>query len=97
MQFEGTPTITLTLPLHILHQMIELQVARAAIRQHLLMPIIQVSNGTTTPDSNTNKKKARKSHFGGQRFGEMECWALQAQNQTFYVNIRPCDITGFVW
>jgi DNA-directed RNA polymerase subunit beta-beta' len=39
-----------------------------------------------------------KSHFGGQRFGEMECWALQAYGASYtlqeMLTVKSDDVAG---
>ena len=46
----------------------------------------------------TQQPLGGKSHFGGQRFGEMECWALQAHGATFalqeMLTIKSDDVMG---
>ena len=41
-----------------------------------------------------------KSHFGGQRFGEMECWALQAYGAAYslqeMLTVKSDDVSGRV-
>jgi DNA-directed RNA polymerase subunit beta len=48
----------------------------------------------------TQQPLGGKSHFGGQRFGEMECWALQAHGATFalqeMLTIKSDDVVGRV-
>ncbi|KYH12675.1 DNA-directed RNA polymerase subunit beta [Neorickettsia sp. 179522] len=48
----------------------------------------------------TQQPLGGKSHFGGQRFGEMECWALQAYGATFalqeMLTIKSDDVVGRV-
>ena len=46
----------------------------------------------------TQQPLGGKSHFGGQRFGEMECWALQAYGAAFtlqeVLTVKSDDVTG---
>lgn len=46
----------------------------------------------------TQQPLGGKSHFGGQRFGEMECWALQAYGAAYTlqekITFKADDITG---
>ncbi len=46
----------------------------------------------------TQQPLGGKSHFGGQRFGEMECWALQAYGASFtlqeMLTVKSDDVTG---
>ena len=46
----------------------------------------------------TQQPLGGKSHFGGQRFGEMECWALQAYGAAYtlqeMLTVKSDDITG---
>ncbi len=46
----------------------------------------------------TQQPLGGKSHFGGQRFGEMECWALQAYGAAYtlqeMLTIKSDDVTG---
>ena len=46
----------------------------------------------------TQQPLGGKSHFGGQRFGEMECWALQAYGAAYslqeILTIKSDDISG---
>lgn len=48
----------------------------------------------------TQQPLAGKSHFGGQRFGEMECWALQAYGAAYILQemltVKSDDIDGRV-
>ncbi|AHX11576.1 DNA-directed RNA polymerase, beta subunit [Neorickettsia helminthoeca str. Oregon] len=48
----------------------------------------------------TQQPLGGKSHFGGQRFGEMECWALQSYGATFalqeMLTIKSDDVVGRV-
>ena len=48
----------------------------------------------------TQQPLGGKSHFGGQRFGEMECWALQAYGAAFtlqeILTVKSDDVTGRV-
>jgi len=46
----------------------------------------------------TQQPLGGKSHFGGQRFGEMECWALQAYGAAYtlqeMLTVKSDDVTG---
>jgi len=46
----------------------------------------------------TQQPLGGKSHFGGQRFGEMECWALQAYGASYtlqeILTIKSDDVSG---
>ncbi|MBN8828859.1 MAG: DNA-directed RNA polymerase subunit beta [Sphingobacteriia bacterium] len=46
----------------------------------------------------TQQPLGGKSHFGGQRFGEMECWALQAYGASYtlqeMLTVKSDDVTG---
>jgi DNA-directed RNA polymerase subunit beta len=46
----------------------------------------------------TQQPLGGKSHFGGQRFGEMECWALQAYGASYtlqeMLTIKSDDVAG---
>jgi DNA-directed RNA polymerase subunit beta len=46
----------------------------------------------------TQQPLGGKSHFGGQRFGEMECWALQAYGAAYtlqeILTVKSDDVTG---
>jgi DNA-directed RNA polymerase subunit beta-beta' len=46
----------------------------------------------------TQQPLGGKSHFGGQRFGEMECWALQAYGASFtlqeMLTVKSDDVSG---
>jgi len=46
----------------------------------------------------TQQPLGGKSHFGGQRFGEMECWALQAYGSAYtlqeVLTVKSDDVTG---
>lgn len=46
----------------------------------------------------TQQPLGGKSHFGGQRFGEMECWALQAYGAAFtlqeMLTVKSDDVAG---
>ena len=46
----------------------------------------------------TQQPLGGKSHFGGQRFGEMECWALQAYGASFtlqeMLTVKSDDVAG---
>ncbi len=46
----------------------------------------------------TQQPLGGKSHFGGQRFGEMECWALQAYGAAFtlqeLLTVKSDDVAG---
>ena len=46
----------------------------------------------------TQQPLGGKSHFGGQRFGEMECWALQAYGASFtlqeVLTVKSDDVSG---
>jgi DNA-directed RNA polymerase subunit beta len=46
----------------------------------------------------TQQPLGGKSHFGGQRFGEMECWALQAYGAAYtlqeILTIKSDDVSG---
>ena len=46
----------------------------------------------------TQQPLGGKSHFGGQRFGEMECWALQAYGASFtlqeMLTVKSDDVVG---
>jgi len=46
----------------------------------------------------TQQPLGGKSHFGGQRFGEMECWALQAYGAAYtlqeLLTVKSDDVTG---
>lgn len=46
----------------------------------------------------TQQPLGGKSHFGGQRFGEMECWALQAYGAAYtlqeMLTVKSDDIVG---
>ena len=46
----------------------------------------------------TQQPLGGKSHFGGQRFGEMECWALQAYGAAFtlqeMLTVKSDDVVG---
>ncbi len=48
----------------------------------------------------TQQPLGGKSHFGGQRFGEMECWALQAYGAAYtlqeMLTVKSDDVTGRV-
>jgi DNA-directed RNA polymerase subunit beta len=48
----------------------------------------------------TQQPLGGKSHFGGQRFGEMECWALQAYGAAFtlqeMLTVKSDDVIGRV-
>lgn len=48
----------------------------------------------------TQQPLGGKSHFGGQRFGEMECWALQAYGASYtlqeMLTVKSDDVTGRV-
>ena len=48
----------------------------------------------------TQQPLGGKSHFGGQRFGEMECWALQAYGAAYtlqeMLTVKSDDISGRV-
>jgi DNA-directed RNA polymerase subunit beta len=48
----------------------------------------------------TQQPLGGKSHFGGQRFGEMECWALQAYGAAYtlqeILTVKSDDVTGRV-
>jgi DNA-directed RNA polymerase subunit beta len=48
----------------------------------------------------TQQPLGGKSHFGGQRFGEMECWALQAYGAAYtlqeILTIKSDDVSGRV-
>lgn len=48
----------------------------------------------------TQQPLGGKSHFGGQRFGEMECWALQAYGAAYtlqeMLTVKSDDINGRV-
>jgi len=48
----------------------------------------------------TQQPLGGKSHFGGQRFGEMECWALQAYGAAFtlqeMLTVKSDDVVGRV-
>ncbi|MDD9362452.1 MAG: hypothetical protein PV344_05970, partial [Anaplasma sp.] len=48
----------------------------------------------------TQQPLGGKSHFGGQRFGEMECWALQAYGAAYtlqeMLTVKSDDIVGRV-
>ena len=46
----------------------------------------------------TQQPLGGKSHFGGQRFGEMECWALQAYGAAYtlqeMLTVKSDDVVG---
>jgi DNA-directed RNA polymerase subunit beta len=46
----------------------------------------------------TQQPLGGKSHFGGQRLGEMECWALQAYGAAYtlqeMLTVKSDDVTG---
>ena len=46
----------------------------------------------------TQQPLGGKSHFGGQRFGEMECWALQAYGAAYtlqeMLTVKSDDVAG---
>ena len=46
----------------------------------------------------TQQPLGGKSHFGGQRFGEMECWALQAYGAAYtlqeMLTVKSDDVIG---
>ena len=46
----------------------------------------------------TQQPLGGKSHFGGQRFGEMECWALQAYGAAYtlqeILTVKSDDVAG---
>lgn len=46
----------------------------------------------------TQQPLGGKSHFGGQRLGEMECWALQAYGASYtlqeMLTVKSDDVTG---
>jgi DNA-directed RNA polymerase beta subunit len=46
----------------------------------------------------TQQPLGGKSHFGGQRFGEMECWALQAYGASYtlqeMLTVKSDDVAG---
>ncbi len=46
----------------------------------------------------TQQPLGGKSHFGGQRFGEMECWALQAYGASYtlqeMLTVKSDDVVG---
>ena len=48
----------------------------------------------------TQQPLGGKSHFGGQRFGEMECWALQAYGAAYtlqeILTVKSDDVAGRV-
>jgi DNA-directed RNA polymerase subunit beta len=48
----------------------------------------------------TQQPLGGKSHFGGQRFGEMECWALQAYGAAYtlqeMLTVKSDDVVGRV-
>ena len=48
----------------------------------------------------TQQPLGGKSHFGGQRFGEMECWALQAYGAAYtlqeILTVKSDDVVGRV-
>ena len=48
----------------------------------------------------TQQPLGGKSHFGGQRFGEMECWALQAYGAAYtlqeMLTVKSDDVIGRV-
>lgn len=48
----------------------------------------------------TQQPLGGKSHFGGQRFGEMECWALQAYGSSYtlqeMLTVKSDDVSGRV-
>lgn len=48
----------------------------------------------------TQQPLGGKSHFGGQRFGEMECWALQAYGAAYtlqeILTVKSDDVSGRV-
>lgn len=48
----------------------------------------------------TQQPLGGKSHFGGQRFGEMECWALQAYGASYVLQemltVKSDDVSGRV-
>ncbi len=48
----------------------------------------------------TQQPLGGKSHFGGQRFGEMECWALQAYGASYVlqemITVKSDDVKGRV-
>jgi DNA-directed RNA polymerase subunit beta len=48
----------------------------------------------------TQQPLGGKSHFGGQRFGEMECWALQGYGASYtlqeMLTVKSDDIDGRV-